>query len=620
MKNMKKAGRKKGRDDKKVMKGLDGGKGAKSAKTKDRTMKTLFFDDDNIMVHVGGDSVKRNAKEYLTKEDYAYMDNETYKFFMDFAGLHPDLRDYFDYNGMNVLDFVEEEFCFKSIFSYTIKDIVRAIGTTMKVIDAEQPFKVIVKDDVSIKNRCALMTARAMGMKTGISSFGLPKRINKLIRSDLMSYGYEIYLKIQKFRRRLDQRMEKGRGGILLLPYYANHADVMSPIISLLKKKKEDFDVVCVDNIFNVTKKRLDRYGIGYEIFEHYSNKKVMSLVDTNEEEFRAKWKQLDKDIEAQNEIRYRKIGLWDILRPRLRFLFLRRFAQVSEYIETTRHMISVKKPSIIVIANDTSTYGRVAAAVSGMESVPNLLVQHGAVADEPKYNRIFADDMAVEGPEVRRFFIEKGLPENKFMVTGQPRYDVLARREGIPGRDEMCSKLGIDGKKKVIVLATQVPECNEKVVRAVYDAVKGMQDCFLVVKLHPAERTDRMYQDLRKETGIKNIVIGKDIHLYGLLNACELMITVFSTTALEAMMLDRPVITINLTGEPDMMPYASSGAALGVYKADDLKDAIEKVMHDRKTKEALDKNREKFVYGLVYKMDGKASERVYSLMKNLRR
>ena len=136
-------------------------------------MKTLIFDEDNITIEADGKEIaKRNAKEYLTKEDFRYMDNEAYKFFIDLTKLHPRLKDYFDYNGINILYFVEEEFCFKSVFSHTIKDIVRAIGTTMKIIDVEQPYKIVVKDNASLKNRIALLTAEAMGLKTKVVSYG----------------------------------------------------------------------------------------------------------------------------------------------------------------------------------------------------------------------------------------------------------------------------------------------------------------------------------------------------------------------------------------------------------------------------------------------------------------
>jgi CDP-glycerol glycerophosphotransferase (TagB/SpsB family) len=44
-------------------------------------------------------------------------------------------------------------------------------------------------------------------------------------------------------------------------------------------------------------------------------------------------------------------------------------------------------------------------------------------------------------------------------------------------------------------------------------------------------------------------------------------MITAYSTTAIEAMILKKPVVIVNLSGEKDQMPYVRSGASVGVYK-----------------------------------------------------
>ncbi|MFO8015578.1 MAG: CDP-glycerol glycerophosphotransferase family protein, partial [Candidatus Woesearchaeota archaeon] len=580
-------------------------------------MKSILIDNDEITIIINGKkAASRRVQDYLSEEDYKYMDNEAYKYFLGFAEQHPRLREYLDYQGANLLDFVEEEFSSKSVFSFTLRDIVRHVGAVMKVIDTEKPYKMTVRDKATLKNRIAALVAGKAGIRTRAGSYGIGRRLNRTIRQDIVSAGYQSYLKLQNIKRRAWKRTEKNKGGVLLLPYYANHADVMNPVIKLLRKKGANHDIVCVDNVFNVTKKKLKKYGISHETFENYTSRKVRKLVNRRKKDMRRRWECLKNDDEVRDSITFRKIPLWEILRPRLRHLFLTRFGQVIEHVETTRNIIDMKEPSAAVIANDTSTYGRAACRAAAVDAVPTLNIQHGAIADEPKYSRVFADRMAVEGPAVKKFFVDKGLPADKFIVTGQPRFDKLAKREGIISRDEMCRKLGIPRKKKILVLATQVPECDEHVVRAVYDAVKGMKDAVLVVKLHPAERTDAMYQSLRKETGISNIIIGKDIDLYGLLNACELMMTVFSTTAIEAMMLDKPVITINLTGEPDMMPYAREGAALGVRRKEDIRPAILNVMGDKKTQHKLRKGRQRFIYGRAYKMDGKASQRVVKVIE----
>ena len=48
-------------------------------------------------------------------------------------------------------------------------------------------------------------------------------------------------------------------------------------------------------------------------------------------------------------------------------------------------------------------------------------------------------------------------------------------------------------------------------------------------------------------------------------------MLTKDSTTAMEAIALNKPVIVLNLGGEPDVVDYVEHCVALGVYKEEDL-------------------------------------------------
>ena len=129
-------------------------------------MKSLFINDGTVTVFLDKKKAAlRDAKDYLSKEDYSYLDKETYILFRKFHNLHPKLMDYFEYQGNNLLDFVEEEFSIKSYFRPTLKDIVRTIGIVMKVYKVEKPYKVTVRDDITLKNRISLLVAKKMGLK-----------------------------------------------------------------------------------------------------------------------------------------------------------------------------------------------------------------------------------------------------------------------------------------------------------------------------------------------------------------------------------------------------------------------------------------------------------------------
>ena len=109
-----------------------------------------------------------------------------------------------------------------------------------------------------------------------------------------------------------------------------------------------------------------------------------------------------------------------------------------------------------------------------------------------------------------------------------------------------------------------------------------------------------------------------KDIDTLGLINASELLITVSSMTGLEAMILDKPLITINLTDLPDTFPYAEYGASVSVSRPEDFTPAIEKCLNDNQVKKKLKIGRERFIRDYLHALDGKSTDRIISVVESL--
>ncbi|MCK5018758.1 MAG: glycosyltransferase, partial [Candidatus Peribacteraceae bacterium] len=115
-----------------------------------------------------------------------------------------------------------------------------------------------------------------------------------------------------------------------------------------------------------------------------------------------------------------------------------------------------------------------------------------------------------------------------------------------------------------------------------------------------------------------KDVVFIKDIDLTELLMISEIVITDLSTVGLEAMLLNTPVITVNFTGKPDAMPYASSGAAIGVSDPNKLKEAVQSILNNQDTKNRLQQNAKIFLKDYLYKLDGRSAERVNALIEEM--
>ena len=230
--------------------------------------------------------------------------------------------------------------------------------------------------------------------------------------------------------------------------------------------------------------------------------------------------------------------------------------------------------------------------------------------------------NIAVMSPFAKDAYIKMDVPSEKIFVTGQPGFDMVRQKKF--NKKQLMTELSIPENRGVVVLATQPlvgsiwrKEDREKFIEIVCSAMREFSDKQLVIKLHPDENIET-YQKILANRGEDKAIVCRDIDLYELLHACDLLMTVHSTVALEAMIFDKTVITINLTGKPDLFPYAESGAAIGVYKEEDLVQAIRDALYNEATRKKLKEARKKFVYEHAYIQDGKASKRVANLIIQL--
>ncbi len=232
--------------------------------------------------------------------------------------------------------------------------------------------------------------------------------------------------------------------------------------------------------------------------------------------------------------------------------------------------------------------------------------------------------NIAVLSQFAKDAYISMGVPPERVFITGQPRFDLIWQKKPKP-KEQVLIELGMPETKGVIVLATQplvkmriwTERQREQLVQAAVSAVKEFPDKQLVIKLHPDESIET-YREILTKIGEDKVIVCRDVNLYELLNACDLLMTVHSTVGLEAMLFAKPVIVVNFTGRPCVMGYAESGAAINVCKEEDLAPAIWKALYDPQIREELTQYRKKFINEHVYKLDGQASKRVAELIVEL--
>ncbi|NOH70301.1 hypothetical protein F0225_02960 [Vibrio pectenicida] len=208
----------------------------------------------------------------------------------------------------------------------------------------------------------------------------------------------------------------------------------------------------------------------------------------------------------------------------------------------------------------------------------------------------MYADKVCVLNKEVKRFLISHDRCDEHIVVTGNPAFDIINRKEKIEGGRAIRSKLNTD--KIVIFYASQVepakhpyadlkgdPMLPRDIEATLRKFVRENENYQLIVRYHPSENVTFVKED-RIEYG------GGDLH--SILHAVDIVVVMSSTVGLEAYLAGKPVISIDLSVFSPDAPYSEMGISRGVKSLDTLKDAIYDTRmsneSDRKQTDALDK------------------------------
>jgi len=226
----------------------------------------------------------------------------------------------------------------------------------------------------------------------------------------------------------------------------------------------------------------------------------------------------------------------------------------------------------------------------------------------------------AVYGKEDRDFLIKEGnYPKENIVITGNQRYDFLPERIKEYDKKEIISELGLDdGKRTVLFITSPFSSDNniKTLMNEIFNEISSLDNIQLIIKVHPTEN-ERLYEESAKRFKNLDFKVIKNKNMFELLYVSDIAITTYSTAGLEAMIMKKPLIVINLTGEDYPIDYSGDGAALRVEEKGILRTAITHLLEHYKLKINLLKNADRYLHKHLYKVDGKAAERIINIIEN---
>ena len=216
------------------------------------------------------------------------------------------------------------------------------------------------------------------------------------------------------------------------------------------------------------------------------------------------------------------------------------------------------------------------------------------------------------------------GTSEKNIHVLGIPLYDTLYKKyshlkdtETIRAR--IIKRFQLNPEKKIIALLTTHHEdfIREKLFKSVINIMKSLYDCQLIVKIHPVEELS-YYRKLLTKYNVDEINIAKNVNLYDIIIASDIILGNGTGAELEAIFLDKLVIDIDYEGVMDAFQIRRFGAVIPVDDPDELEEKIKDALNNELLFSALKEGRKKYISYCISQFDGKASLRLKKLIEQI--
>jgi len=334
----------------------------------------------------------------------------------------------------------------------------------------------------------------------------------------------------------------------------------------------------------------------------------------------RKKWrlifKNYLKNLESiKRNFVYDGINFFNLCKDKLEKLIKRYYKQLFFEYEIIISNFLQQNPKNIILASDSHKMSRLFVLIAKRRKIPTTVIQHGALCGKFAYVPVLADKIAIWGNYPKKWFMMHGVPEEKLFITGQPRYDDLYNRK-IELKKKWQNKRNLKDKYKFLLATNPIgKELNTELIKIVAQGFPKSQDYKLIIKLHPGKSDYEFFNNAIKKLNFSNACITREEDLYLLLFHSDAVITSNSTVGIEALILEKPLIIISLKNLEAQIPYEEYKCALIVKDAEELKKAIKVVMTDANLRAKLKDNSKKFLEDYLYKINGKSTERVLSLL-----
>ena len=243
--------------------------------------------------------------------------------------------------------------------------------------------------------------------------------------------------------------------------------------------------------------------------------------------------------------------------------------------VNTLKHIIKRERIGA-VIATDSPRAERAALLAAASLGLPNLCAASSFVsigvsflsrADQGQRICVFNQRIATQ-------LLAAGRPPHSIRITGNPAFDNLNRPDDETLRSQLRSQRGLSGTRHVVLWAEQPEPSNPDLPVAVRNQLAAL--CYqhgwqLLIRLHPSSQAHGSNEALPSTA----MVSPREESIRHALLICDTVVTLTSTVGLEALIMGKNLLIVNISEYSQFVDYRAEDGACVIGSQGDIEMAL---------------------------------------------
>jgi len=235
------------------------------------------------------------------------------------------------------------------------------------------------------------------------------------------------------------------------------------------------------------------------------------------------------------------------------------------------------------------------------------------------------SNKLCVYGTLALEQLLSLGYNKDDVIITGNPRYDDLKKQNIENNKQFLEQNYQINKNKKLIVIAMSRWHKDDEQWMSNLIKFCNKNNFEIIIKVHPTYKLTEndlhknKLQYISKICQKQKFLITLDIELGILLSVADLVITDFSNAGIEAILLEKPLITVNFSKEDysNVQRYHEYDASIYVDEYDHIEKIIMEILKEKKHIQKLKEGSKKVIDMYNYYHDGNAANRIFNILHN---